>query len=174
MSWLLAILFVLVVLGVAVLVWLWMAALAARGVWRAGTRAWQWSRQYDVELVINRSLVYTLVVVCLAVVYLGGVVLLQALLQPLTQGSEPAVAGTTVAVTALFGPVCNRVQTEVNRRFYRRRYDAARTLEAFAVRLQHEVSLDAMSRDLRDVVRHTMQPAHVSLWLRPPHTGTPK
>ena len=125
-------------------------------------------RLYDIDLIINRALVYVSLTVLLAAVYAGGVVGLQAALRSLTgQESTLAVVASTLAIAALFGPLRRRVQAFVDRRFYRRKYDAAKTLDAFSVRLRDETRLDALSDDLVGVVTRTVQPAHASLWLRP-------
>jgi hypothetical protein len=123
---------------------------------------------YDLDRVVRQTLVYGALTASLGLAYWGGVVLLQALLRPVTQGSDVAIAGSTLAVAALFQPARRRIQVSVDRRFYRSKYNAARTLEAFNTRLQQEIELDSITADLLAVVRETMQPARVSLWLRPP------
>jgi hypothetical protein len=126
------------------------------------------SRLFDIDLIINRTLVYGSLTAMLVGVYVASIVVLQALLRALTgQESQLAIVASTLAVAALFYPLRRRIQSFIDRRFYRSKYDAAKTLEAFSAKLRDETDLDALSDDLVGVVRETMQPAHVSLWLLP-------
>jgi hypothetical protein len=125
-------------------------------------------RLYEIDLIINRTLVYTALTVLLVAVYVGSVVLLQGLLRALAgQESQLAIVASTLAIAALFNPLRRRVQAFVDRRFYRSKYNARKTLETFSAKLRDETDLDALNAELVGVVRETMQPAHVSLWLRP-------
>ncbi len=125
-------------------------------------------RLWDIDLLINRAVVYGTLTALLALVYFASVVLLQQLLRVLTgQGrNQLAVVASTLAIAALFQPFRRRIQATIDRRFYRRKYDAARTLQAFSAKIRDEVDLDTLTGDLLAVVEETMQPAHVSLWLR--------
>ena len=125
-------------------------------------------RLYDIDILINRTLVYGSLSAILVALYFGGIVVLQRVFVLLTgQKSTLAVVASTLLIAALFTPLRRRIQYFIARRFYRRKYDARKTLEAFSVKLREETDLDALSDDLTSAVRETMQPAHVSLWLRP-------
>jgi hypothetical protein len=124
-------------------------------------------RLYEIDRLISRTATYALVVGVLGALYVGTVVALQAMLAPVASGSALAVAGSTLTVAALFGPLRRRVRSAVDRRFDRARYDAHRTVEGFGRRLRDEVDLDALTDDLRGVVVATLRPRQVSVWLGP-------
>ena len=123
-------------------------------------------RLYEIDVLIRRTLVYGATTAGIAAAFFAGIVVLQALLRPVTSGSELAVAASTLASVALFQPLRRRIQSAVDRRFYRSKYDAERTLDAFAARLREQIALEALERELVGVVNDTMQPAHASVWLR--------
>ena len=123
-------------------------------------------RLYDIDVLINRTIVYGAVSATLAATYVAAVVLLQALLRPVTAGSEVAFALSTLIVVALFQPIRRRAQDAVDRRFYRARYDAARTIDALLSRLRGDVELDSVRADLMTAIQETIHPAHASVWLR--------
>ncbi len=125
---------------------------------------------YNIDILINRTLVYSALTTFLVLVYLGGVTATQATLRAFTgQEEQPqlAIVVSTLVIAALFNPLRRRIQSFIDRSFYRRKYDARKTLEAFSAKLRNETDLQALSDDLVGVVRETMQPAHVSLWLLP-------
>ena len=129
-------------------------------------------RLFEIDVLINRALVYGVVTAALAAVYFGSVVVLQELFSIVTGEIPPlALVTTTLVIAALFQPLRRRIQTFIDRRFYRHKYDATRTLQAFGDRLRSEVDLDMLSDDLVATVQETMQPTHVSLWLRDVRTG---
>jgi hypothetical protein len=125
-------------------------------------------RLYEIDIIINRTLVYGSLTISLALVYVGLVVSLQYVFRALTGGdSQLVIVASTLAIAALFNPLRRRIQSFIDRRFYRSKYDARRTLEEFGARLRDETDLDSLSEDLVGVVRETVRPAQVSLWLRP-------
>ena len=126
-------------------------------------------RLFEIDRLVNRTLVFAALTAALVLVYLGGVISLQYAFRAITgQESNLAVVASTLAIAALFGPLRRRIQAFIDRRFYRRKYDAAKTLEDFSGKLREEVELDSLTDDLVAVVRETVQPTHVSLWLRSP------
>jgi hypothetical protein len=127
-------------------------------------------RLYEIDIIINRTLVYGPLTATLALVYFGGVATTQLVFRAVTgQQQQPqlAIVVSTLVIAALFNPLRRRIQSFIDRRFYRSKYDARKTLEAFSARLRDETDLDALNDELVGLVRETIQPAHVSLWLRP-------
>jgi hypothetical protein len=125
-------------------------------------------RLYEIDTLINRTLVYGSLTATLVALYFGGIVVLQRLFVLLTdEQSTLAVVASTLLIATLFNPLRRRIQSFIDRRFYRRKYDAKKTLETFSARLRDETDLEALNAELARVVWETMQPTHVSLWLRP-------
>jgi len=154
--------------------WFTIIALVAIGLPAVVALAILRYRLYDIDRLINRSIVYLVVTVILGSLYLGLIVVASELLQlPTGQSSNLVIAASTLTVAALFRPLRSRVQLFVDRRFYRTRYDASRTIERFASRLREDVDLARITTDLQEVARETMQPEHVSLWLPAP-TSVPR
>ncbi len=126
-------------------------------------------RLYDIDILINRTLVYVTLIALLAGIYVGLIIALQSLLRSIiNQNNDVAIVISTLVIAAIFQPLRHRIQTIIDRRFYRRKYDAARTVEAFSATLRNELDLSQLSEHLISIVQETMQPRHVSLWLRPP------
>ncbi len=147
--------------------WLWGAGAVALGLMPIAIAIAIFRyRLYDIDVLIRRTLIYAGVSALLAAAYIGGVALFQFVLAPFTAGSGVAVAISTLAVVALFQPVRRRIQSAVDQRFYRAKYDAERTLDAFAARLREQIDLASLERELVGVVNDTMQPVHASVWLR--------
>jgi len=127
-------------------------------------------RLYDIDRIINRTLVYGALSITLALLYFGGVTLTQITLRALTGQEQPPqlmIVASTLLIAALFNPLRHRIQDFIDRRFYRRKYDAAKTLEEFGASLRHATDLDGLTAEVTSVIRETVQPAHVSLWLAP-------
>jgi len=125
-------------------------------------------RLYDIDVIVNRTLVYGSLTVSLILLYVGGVVGLQYVFRVLAGGgSQLAIVASTLLIAALFNPLRRRIQSLIDRRFYRRKYDAAKTLDAFSARLRDETNLEQLNTELLSVVSATVHPAHVSLWLKP-------
>ncbi len=125
-------------------------------------------RLYDIDILIRRTLIYGALTAGLGLAYWATVILLQQVLRPFLEGSELAVIGSTLAVAALFSPARRGIQNLVDRRFYRRKYDSARALEDFGVSLRQQIDLDTLRAELLGVVQRTVQPARLTVWLRPP------
>jgi hypothetical protein len=152
--------------------WVWWAGLVLTVIGLAGSPIGMGVaifryRLYQIDLLINRTLVYGSLTATLVALYFGGIVLLQRVFVALTgEKSTLAVIAATLLIAALFNPIRRRIQSFIDRSFYRSKYDARKTLESFSAQLRNETDLEALNNDLVGVVRETMQPAHLSLWLR--------
>jgi hypothetical protein len=152
--------------------WTWQVGITLLAIGLVGTPiavgiAISRHRLYEIDTLINRTLVYGALTAALALLYFGGIVLLQSVFVALTgQQSTLAVVASTLLIATLFNPLRRRIQAFIDRRFYRRKYDARKTLEAFYAKLRDETDLDRLGVDLVEIVSETMQPAHASLWLR--------
>jgi hypothetical protein len=123
-------------------------------------------RLYDIDVLINRTLVYGATISSISAGFVAAALILQAILRPITSGSDVAIAGSTLLTVAAFQPLRRRIQAGIDQRFYRSRYDASRTLDAFATRMRDQVDIDAVRHEVLDVVGSTLRPAHASVWLR--------
>jgi hypothetical protein len=132
------------------------------------------SRLFDIDVIIRKTLVYSVLTGLLALIYFGGVVLVQQLTRSITASSDLAIAVSTLFIAALFFPLRRRVQNAIDRRFYRRKYDAAKTLAAFSATVRDEVELEKLTAELLNVVSETMQPNSVTLWLKDFNAKTPR
>jgi len=138
---------------------------------------WAWGSRYrlwDIDAIINRTLVYGSLTVLLVGLYIGLILALQALVRAVTGSlsqQPPVLVGSTLVIAALFQPLRRLLQTIIDRRFYRRKYDAAKVMAAFGATLRTEVDVDTLREQLLAIVQETMQPAHVSLWIRPAQQG---
>ena len=126
---------------------------------------------FDIEIIIRRTLVYTVLTLTLGLVYVGCIVVSQTLIAPLFGGSELAIVASTLAIAALFTPLRRRIQSLIDKRFYRRKYDSAKVLAAFGTTARDETNLDALTVELVRVVQETVQPEFVGLWLRETQAG---
>jgi hypothetical protein len=132
-------------------------------------------RLYDIDIIIRRTLVYSLLTLTLGLIYLGCILLSRALVAPLTGSSELAIVASTLAIAALFLPLRRRIQNTIDKRFYRRKYDAAKVLQAFGATARDETELERLTAEMLRVVDETIQPEFVGLWLREaPARSTPK
>jgi hypothetical protein len=125
-------------------------------------------RLWDIDIIIRRTLIYGALTLTLGLVYLGCILLIRTLIAPLTGGSELAIVVSTLAIAALFNPLRRRIQNFIDKRFYRRKYDAAKVLAAFGTTARDETNLERLTSAMLNVVDDTMQPEHMALWLQPP------